>query len=490
VADDFIAAVAANTATYEDLTGFCVLGVASAVLAGSVAVNGGPDWHEPGFLQLVVIAGSGEGKTPPFVAAKAPLDEIEMAVGEAMTQAIEVAQARKRLLEGEVSAAEKAAVKADGSEKVAKRAEVERLVIELRQFKVPAPLRFYMRDATPEAVMGVMGIQGGTIAVLTDEAQGFWENASHYNAKGRANWDIYLAGYDGQRFISDRVSRDTIDIPHATLPYLIMGQPVVLEGMGRDRLGAGLGLYARPLFAMPPTMVGRRQIERQPVPPEVRCRWRDLVHSLIRQTQGIWITEDGKIAMPPQWDSDDAEFVPDVEPCESRCVLSLDPQAQDLFDAFRRRHERRLDATTGDLGHMAEWGSKLPGQLLRLAGVAHVLRGGKVSGVIDADTMKVALKLGEYCVGHALVVFARMGAGSGVDDARHVVDWLAGRQRMTVTSKEIAMSKAWDTDRVRAALEFLERYDWVRKLPTVQGKAGRPSDQWAVNPALWDRGAR
>jgi hypothetical protein len=83
-----------------------------------------------------------------------------------------------------------------------------------------------------------------------------------------------------------------------------------------------------------------------------------------------------------------------------------------------------------------------------------------------------------------------MGAGSGISDALHIADWLVGRKRGTVTTRDIHTSTDWDTDQVRDALELLGRYDWVRKLPTVQGKVGRPSDAWAVNPVFCDIGAR
>jgi hypothetical protein len=476
VADAFIGAVAANTATYGDLTGFCVLAVASTVLAGSVVVQGGPDWFEPVILQLIVIARSGEGKTPPLIATMAPLNDIEMAWRAATKPKIAQAKSKKRMLEGMLQAAERAVVSKGHSD-----ATVMDLAAQLSDHQVPVMPRFYMRDVTPEVIAREMDAQGGRIAVLTDEASGFFTNASRYNQKGQANWDIYLAGHDGNRFISDRVSRETWDIPHACLPYLLMGQSVVLEAMGRDRQAAGLGLYNRPLFTIPATQVGDRPIKRAAVPPEVKQRWHTLIAALIRQATGVWLNENGEVEMtsPGANDDDDGQY-----------VLTLSRDARADFDGFRQHHERRLGARTGDLAHIADWGSKLPGQVLRLAGILHALRTGRITGGISSATMQAALSLADYCIGHALVGFGRMGAGPGVSDAVHVANWLVGRKRTTVTTRDIHTSTDWDTGRVRAALEFLERYDWVRKQPTMQGRVGRPSEPWAVNPALHGRGAR
>jgi hypothetical protein len=493
VADAFIGAVAANTATYPDITGMCVLGVTSTVIGGSVVVEGGPGWHQRAILQNIVIARSGEGKTPPYVAAKAPLEAIETAVRQHMEPEIELAESLKKLLEGELRNAEKFALKAEGNEKVEARKEVERLVIELAQFKIPVPLRFYMRDTTPEAIAQMLSVQDGCVGVLTDEASSFFDGASRYNPKGKSNWDIYLVGHDGERFVSDRISRETYDIPHTCLPYLLMGQPVVLEGMGRDRVAAGLGLYARPNFSMPPTMVGHRPTDRPAVSPKVLQDWHTLIASLVKQARGVWVNEKGEVEFAPTLAADDEGLVAGAERVRHASdplpPLSLSKDAQDVFRDFRASHEPRLDARTGDLGHIAEWGSKLPSEILRMAGNAHALRTGDITGVVSKETMEAALELGDYFIGHALAVFGRMSAGTNVDDALHIRDWLFRHPAPVVTTRDIHTSTDWDTDRVRAAMEFLGRYDWVRKLPVVN-QPGRPSEQWALNPALYERGAR
>ena len=273
----------------------------------------------------------------------------------------------------------------------------------------------------------MVGAHGGVLSVFTDEARSFFQVAGQYKPKGEGDYDIFLSGWDVQRYLSDRVSRDPIDLPYIAIPYLLMGQPVVLEQMGKDKVATGLGLYARPLFAWPESRVGHRQ-RGSGVPSVVSDAWRDLVHRLIRQTRGIGLDEKGEIQFFRPGDDDD-DVVADAERIllatdagvrEDRYVVGLTNEAQALYDEFYDQCEPRLDPKTGDLAHLGEWGNKLTGQLLRLAGTIHVLRTGRVFGVITAETMKVALEYIDYFIEHASRALRRIGAGLEVADAIHI----------------------------------------------------------------------
>jgi replicative DNA helicase len=342
VGDDFVRAVAANTATFPDIAGMCVLAVASTVNAGSMVVNGGPGWYEPAILQLISIADSGEGKTPVMTASVGPLDEIQAAWQAKLKPEIEVAKSQRRMVEVQLKTAEKLAStppKKDGpapddSKMLARR---------LAHVEVPILPHFYMRDCTPEGFLKEAVGMNGLLAIITDEASGFFENASHYNSKGKSNWDVYLRGYDGLGFTSSRVSRETYDLANIYLPYLLLGQSVVLETLGQDRLAHGLGLFARPLFSLPPTNVGYRVNKRPPIAEDVRAAWADLVIKLVGQARGVaYLNGDITVPSRPDPSADDYEAVAsrrhflkedtDMIDYHGRSVLGLLAQAQKILD--------------------------------------------------------------------------------------------------------------------------------------------------------------
>jgi hypothetical protein len=153
-----------------------------------------------------------------------------------------------------------------------------------------------------------------------------------------------------------------------------------------------------------------------------------------------------------------------------------------MFDDWCTQHEPKL-RPTGSLTSIVEWGNKLPGQVLRLAGILHVIRTQKLDGTIDVLTMADALALADYFTDHALVVFATMRTDLIVRDAKAVFDWISERGEGELSTRQVATSKDWLADRVRAALALLSEYGWLRQAERT-ASLGRPSERWAAHPEL------
>ena len=453
VAEPFVAAVAEETATPVELAGLAALGVCSTVIAGAVVVEPVPGWREPVNLYLNVLAAPGEGKTPAVNRCTRVLDAIQRARMDQLHPTILDAKARKRVAEGLAKQAEDAAVKAKAPERVQAEAAYLEAVRAADEVAVPHEPRLHTKEATPEGLVKLLAEQGGRLGVITDEGVEFFELAARYSRSGKGNFGIYLCGHDGTSYLSDRSGRESIWIPSVTLSVVLFAQPIVLGDLGADRQARGRGLLARFLWSMPRTLVGHRPVEREPVDGVLLERWEERISSLAAQA-----------------------FDVEVEPA----VLRLDLGARQRFDEWRRTHEPRLAAGSGDLAGLADWGSKLPGQVLRLAGNLHALRTGTIAGTISADTMTAALAFAAYFVDHTRVVFAVMGADAKTEDASTVLRWLQDRDDGEVTTRALYRSKKWEPERARAALSFLEDYGWVRRLVESSEEGGRPSERWGV----------
>jgi len=452
----YVAAVAEATATPVDLAAVSALGVVSTVAAGAVVVEPVVGWHEPVNIYTIALAAPGEGKTPASNTVAQPLDRIEQERQGRMAPEIIEAEGRKRMAESARKRLEEVAAKAGPVDRMAATADALDAAHFAAGIEVPACPRLYTLDATPEGLVRLLAEQGGRLAVLTDEGADFFELAGRYSATGKGNLGVYLKGWDGKRYVSDRAGRDPLVIEMTTLTVSLMAQPVVLSDLAKDRQARGRGLLARFLWSMPSTEVGKRPMQRPPVPAHLSTAWDSLVGSLADQAEGV---------------------------TGAPLVLRLEADAKGIYDGWCSEHEPRLLANRGDLAGVVDWASKLPGNVLRLAGVLHAMHTKSLTGQIGTKTMSAALDLAAYFVDHACVVFGRMGVDEVTEDASLVLRWLAGRARSEVSTTDVARSKAWPADRTRAALTRLADYGWVRPVVPKPGP-GRPSERWETYPRL------
>lgn len=442
VVRDMVRAVAESIAVPVDLAAVVALGVVATAVVGAVEVELRPDWREPACLYLAGIAAPGERKTPLVKALCAPLHDIERERRLAAEPALRAAQARVKTLRAE----EAKAVRAEDAERVRVIAE-ERAAI-----GDPTLPRLLVKDATPEALVDVLAANRGRLGCITDEGGEVFALASRYAASSKPNLGIYLAGWDAGPYVLDRVGRGHKYIACTTVVFCLLCQPKVANDVLRDGFMTGRGLAQRFLWSWPESEVGSRPIDGPSVPVEVRHGWAELLRAL---------AEMANLAEVPH-------------------VVTVSDRARCIFDEWRASHELRL-GPSDDLASIAEWGSKLPGQVARLALVLHVAEAGTLVGAISGATMAAAIDLGGYFCAHALHTFGVAGTDDKVRDAAAVLRWARHRGADEVTVREVSQSKRWQPDRVRAAFEVLEAYGWTRQVIGPRGP-GRPSERFALYP--------
>ena len=134
----------------------------------------------------------------------------------------------------------------------------------------------------------------------------------------------------------------------------------------------------------------------------------------------------------------------------------------------------------GKLTEFTGWGSKLPGQLCRCAGLMHLVEQTHTDE-ISKETMTRALDLGALLIEHALAAMTEMGIEQATADARRCWRWIDGKATFTRGGLTLAMRHVMNAERVTAALRVLAG----RNL--IDSEYGTPTPRtrektFAVNP--------
>jgi hypothetical protein len=481
-ARDFVEAVADSTQTPVDLAGVLALGVCGAGLARKYRIVARGDWSEPLNLYTVIALPPGNRKSAVFGAALEPVKEYEREERERLRATVAEAASARRVLEKRLAAAEAQAAR-ESAERPMHEAEARRLARELAETPVLNEPRFLADDVTPEKLSGLLAAHGERMFVASAEGACFEIALGRYSEGNKANVEVYLKGHAGDFMSVDRTGRPSEEMDSPALSLALTVQPSVIASLGGSRHLSGRGFLARFLYAVPRSLVGRRQVGRPGVPPTVRAAYREGVRA-------VWQTQ------PDQGG--------DGRPRPRR--LRLSSEADRSLLAFEAEVEPRL-AEFADLGHIVDWGNKMVGAALRVAGILHVASG-KTGFVVSADTLRAGIAVvRDYFLPHALAAFGLMNADDRTTRARLVLTWL-GSHLGTICTKvtkgpEAALegisrrdlhygmrSRFATLDDLKPAVDVLIEHGYLQEVVRDKPTMGRPPSPFlAVNP-LWLAEAR
>ncbi len=446
-----VAAVAEFTQTDPALAGTVGLGVLSACAAGRAGVEVRGAWTEPLNLYAVVSSPPGTRKSPVFAQMTAPLVAAEKGLFD-QWQPVEVeAQTQRKVAEEAAKRAQREAAATPGDAE--KMAEAISATMFVEGIDVPRQPRILADDVTPEALASLLAAHGGRIAVMSAEGGIFDTLAGRYS-NGVPNLDTFLKGWSAEPVRVDRRGAPSEYVPHAHITMMLTIQPAVLSAIARNVAFRGRGLLARFLYALPPNNVGHRKVGTSPVGQELVATYEEAVRSLAVDME--------------QWAGDPA-----------RLLLAPDA-AEEVLD-FERTIEPRL-APMGDLGLVADWGSKAAGQLIRIGGLLHLASGrAALFEPINGATMRDAFELTGYYVKHAKAAFVAMGTDGPTADAKYVLDHLSregvGEFSVSELHARLGTSRFPRVDVLKDALEVLEEHRWIVRQPAPErpGPGRKPS---------------
>jgi replicative DNA helicase len=445
-----------------DLPAVIALAVLAAAAGGRVTVEIRGSWREPANLYTVSAMPPGSRKSAVFAELAAPLLDAEQRIVERVGPLIIEAATARKVAQRD---ADKLAAKASGLDNGGARDQAMADAIEAAQMAeaitVPVMPKLVADDITPEAAASLLAEQGGRLAVLSAEGGCFATLSGRYSSA--PNLEVFLKGHSGDMLRVDRKGRPPEHIPRPALTLGLAVQPQVLRDIATMPGFRGRGLLARILYSIPPNTVGTRKIRTDPIPDDVRDGYTAGVRALVL-TLAEW-----------------------TDPA----VLMLTPDAAELLLTTAEDLEPRL-GPDGDLGHIADWASKLIGATARIAGLLHLAANlhdgwGKP---ITAETMAAAVRAAGYFTAHALAAFDGMGVEPAVEDARAVLAWLERTRPERFTRREAHMGlsrsrfpKVGDLD---APLDLLEQHGYIRRLPEPEreGPGRRPSPAYEVHPDL------
>lgn len=455
---DWVQSESIATQTPPDLAGLLALSVCSSCLARRVEVQPRPGWCEPVNLYTAILLEPGNRKSAVFTDALRPLRDVENELVEAARPRVAREQSDRRQDEARLRKLEKIASEKLGDEGAQARHEAGNLAEELASKPEPSLPRLLIDDSTSEKIGMLLEAQGGRIASMSPEGGVFDLMAGLYSKSGIPQFGVYLMGHSGDDLVTDRVSRPTVRVVRPALTCSYTMQPSVIAGLAKQTAFRGRGLLARFLYASPRSWIGRRRIAPPAVPYEVREAYHQLVRRL-SETEG--------------------EF-----------TLGLTEGAYDVFLGWETEIESML-ADGGALEVMRDWGAKLAGATLRLAGVLHCVEHGP-TGSIPAAIIEAAIEIARYLVPHAEATLRMMAANdeNSDDDARYVLAWIERHGRREFTKSEAQQHgkrrfpKADDID---PALMALCGRSYIRLRPTEFTGPGRPpSPTYEVNPVIFE----
>ena len=470
---DWVKALADALQCPLDLPAMLALAVLSLACAKKFRVRVRSGWDEPVNLYVAVALRPGESKSPAFAEAMRPVAHF-------------VAEERKRL-EPEIRNAKtrfdvasrrtdhlklKAAKERNALKRAQLMTELEEAVAEQAKLKVPVPLRLVLDDVTAESLEQVMREQGGRVAIMSDEGGPFELMGGRYS-EGIPNLDIYLKGHSGSAISTDRIGRAGGSVRNPAITIGLTIQPEVIAGLHEKKGFRGRGLLARFLWAIPQSRVGSRIADAPTMPEPIRDAYGDAVLGLL----GIPLERD-----------EEGEIVPQP--------IALDEAAHAILVEFKREIEPSL-GPYGDLECIADWGNKLAGTAIRLAGLLHMAdRAHEPERCLDPigeEAMHRAIRIARFLCVHARIAFDAMQVDPIVRGARYILAWIQRTHVTSFTGRQAhqALRAGFKTTAEMAApLDLLVDHEIIRPRPPAprSGPGRKPSPTYDVNPriAAWN----
>lgn len=458
---DFVDAVATETQSPPDLAAMFALSVLSTIVAKTAEVSGAGSHVEPLVLWTCCALPSGERKTAVFRHVTKPLVEWERSESQRVRAERPRREAELRMVRQLLRSAEERSVKAiQDVDRECLLEEMTELTRKEQSLEINPP-RLLCGDATPESIVRLMGENGGRIAVLSAEGEDFFGIMKGRYSRS-PNLNVFLAGHAGEDIFVDRIGRDALTVGQAALTVAISPQPTVLRDAVTFKPFIGTGALARFLYALPVPMAGRRAVGRVvAIDPRVRSKYDEAIQSLLA-TRRL---------------------------CPEPVLLRSTVGALERLRDFSEDIERRIGRTEAE-SPIRSWLSKLPGAVLRVAGIAHACaeptRPLSALGPVGEAEMNEAVRFGCYLIPHADAVFGL--AAPERRPAAVILRWLIeGRLGQFQARSALAarQSVLRDMATVNAGLRVLLEHDFIRQKPVLGARGpGRPGSPWfEVNPA-------
>ncbi|MDB4634521.1 YfjI family protein, partial [Rubripirellula sp.] len=450
--------------TPSDMPALLALAVCAVPLAKRVEVQAWAGWSEPCNLYVATILDPANRKSAVFKDAQKPLRQVETELRKREGPELQKEQTRRDIQKGRF---EKLKKTASGELNAEKRDKAEReakeLAVEIGEYKPLELPTLIVDDVTTEKLAQMMEANGERIASMSAEGDVFGLMKGRY-AGGQTDIGIYLKGHSGDSVSVDRVIRGPVRLDAPALTMAIAIQPEVIRGIAGNSAFRGRGLLGRFLYAVPRSWVGERKIAPEPVDRLVSVEYGNAVKDL-------------------------ADIDLDREGNPHRIKLSS--EAVDTFKEFNRWLESELKE--GSLEDMKDWGGKLAGATLRIAGILHCVERGTqgVTEDIGNETIENAQRIAKWAIPHATAAFDLLQVTENdlLEDAEYLLRWFRKEHQPDGTFSRRDAQRFnqrrfnKDPDRLSKVLNLLEQTNHTRPLDAPR-TGGHKS--YAISPCVFN----
>ena len=457
---NYVAALSESTQTPVDMAATAAIAILSVCMQGKFKIRAKPDWIEPVNIFVLNVMNPSERKSAVENAMIRPLNVFESERNAQNAAAIETSKMQKRILERRQKVLEDQVSKGKADAEA-----VRRMAEEIAGYKEMKPMKLYVDDITTEKLTSVLADNNGRAAILSTEGGIFDTLAGAYSKT--VNIDVMLKGYSGDSIRVDRIGRNSESIMNPALTVLLMVQPSVLSGLMQNGVFRGRGLTARFLYCIPASFVGKRKYRSASVPDEVYREYEQCIRNLLE------------------------------DECErGEEIITLSQEADALIEAFAERLEPELNRTYADI---VDWAGKLVGNIQRIA--ALLCRASTYRNhdflvvpdplVVDGETMRNSIRIGEYFIEHARAAFMLMGADPVISQSKKVMDVVTKNGMTEFTRRDLMrlcrnFKKAED---VQPVLTQLVDYGYIapKENKNYSGKGRPPAQTYLVNPHMYEQ---
>ena len=438
----FIKELAESTQTSMEMGGLLSLGVLATAFQGRYEIQGKPDWTEPLNLYLMAIAPPAERKSAVIQELTNPIRKLEAQYMAEDRINIEQNKAKYEMFQRQKTQAMKKLDVAQVTECLNQMQEVGR-----RNYR-----QFLSDDNTPESLIRLMEEQDGKVTICSAEGGIFDAMKGRYD--NNMNIDIYLKAHARDSIRVTRIGREENYIPSPHLTMILAAQLQVLQSFIGNETFRGRGLCGRFLYVVCRSKMGYRN----PAAPPVRMETKEAYHAFIHQLF-----------------SDDRHG-----------TIVLEEKAQTILYDYMTVIERRL---VNEWVHMQDWGGKLAGTTLRIAGLIHATKieneRNPCEIPLSESTLNSAIQISE-CLGiHAMIAYQEAHINTAVTEAQYLLKRIKALGVNEISKRDLFQACASyfkTTSAMESPLTVLEKMGYIRI--TKQETGGRPSEIITVNPNI------
>ena len=447
---EYAAIVAENITVSPDMPAALSLAVLSAALQGKAKVRYSASYIQEINVYICIVADPAERKSPVFRAMTTPLNIYVTRYNTENERKIEDFAYTKSALENK-----RASAIAKG-----KSEDIKRINDEITALEPFYPMRVLVTDTTVEALADALAQNSERLAILSDEG-GIFDIAAGQYSNGKANINLYLNAYDGERVIIDRKYGVT-NLSRPLLTFGVMAQHQILNQIMENPIFRGRGFVQRFMLCQPPSCLGKAKITRSKARDAEFQKVQNVYNQLIYRLMELPIADENT-------------------------YIEIDDSAAQLFEEFSNTLEINL-GKGGECEDTRDFFGKYGGRILRIAGLLHLAEGNKMTVPISAPIMRNSVNIVRYFYNQAMsilnseerdirqaaLLFEKMklfSEKSSSADKR--VSWRDIRQKM----------RNWTDTQTENALEVLIERGYIAELtPPKERYKGASKPSYILNP--------